>query len=504
VTLHDPTVREVPSRVRRGLKWKLFSEASIFVSRTGVAVVLAHLLTPRDFGVAGMALVLTSFVITFADLGLGNALVQRRSLTEADRSTMFWTSVVGGACLTLLTAALSSPIARFYGEPRVRQLFMVLGLSFFVIALGATQRSLLSRAMNFRSLELRNVAGVVAGAAAGIALAVAGFGAWALIVQSLTISVVSTVLLWAIVPWRPQFRFSSQSARELGGFGLRSFGGSLFTIINQISDKILIGRYLGAAPLGAYVLAFNTVLVPLNRIVAPIQQLLYPALSRLQDDRERVASTWLRVNTLVLAVCAPLMVGTMLTASDLVPVVFGPRWHSAIPVLEILSWVSIMQAVQGLCPVVLQALNRPATTLWFSLFALLVNFAAYVVGLRWGIVGVAACFAVSSTGLAIWYVALTARAIGVRRGDFLRSIGGVSQGAAAMAAGMLLSRIALGHTSGQALRLVLVLACGVLVYVLVCLWRAPEVAREFKIAIRNSRRQQELPTAVPNLHPSEP
>jgi O-antigen/teichoic acid export membrane protein len=483
--LRDPTRAQLVARVESGLKWKLLSEATLIVTRMSVAIVLARLLTPRDFGIAGMVLVMSAFVTSFADFGLGNALVQRRSLSEKDRSTMFWASCAVGVSMTAIGVAVSKVAAGFYHEAQVRNLFAVLSLGFVITSLGATQRSLLSRTMDFRSLEIRSMAAALAGASVGITTAALGHGPWALILQSLTIVSVSTALVWPLVPWRPHLVFSWDSLRSLGGFGIRSVGGSFLASLNQVSDKLLIGRFLGAAPLGVYTIGYNTMLLPLTRIVSPIQQVLYPALSRLQDDPRNLATAWLRMNRAVGALCIPLMVGVMVTAPDLVPVAFGERWRSAVPILQILAWVGITQCLQGLLPVVLQVVNRPGTYLRFSGFALVVNIGGYAIGLHWAITGVATAYAISSTMLGLLYTRLTANAVGTSLRAVAASLAGVTQAALALAGATLATRLFLVHEGVPPwIRLLALVGVGAVVFVSVCFWRDPELILEVRGVLR--------------------
>jgi PST family polysaccharide transporter len=481
IDLSDPQAGDVSARIRGGLRWKFLSETVILISRLGIAILLARLLTPREFGIAGMALVIANLVVAFADIGVGTALVQRRTINDTERSTMFWLSVAAGTFFTLAGIGLSFAVGSFYGEPQVTPLFMVFSLGFVLTSLSATQRTLLYRAMDFRRLELRTVVGVLAGVVAGLTVALLGFGPWALIVQSLTVIVVSTVLLWLLVPWRPQFLFDRHVARELGAFGLRSVGASLFTISTTIVDKVLIGRFLGATPLGVYNLAFNTVLMPLTRVVVPIAEVFYPAISRLQDDPEGLGRLWIRMNRAVLVVFAPLMLGIMITAPDLVPAVFGERWVASVPVLELLACGGLALAMQSLNPAVLQAVNRPATALRFSVVTFATNIAAYAIGLHWGVVGVAAGFAIANTLLAVAYAVLIARVVGLRLRTLLASQAGVAQAAVAMGAAMLAVRdFGLDELSGHWLRMTAVLIVGGVAYILVLLWRAPGIIDEVR------------------------
>src|SRR5579884_495171 len=152
--LADPERPELRSRVLTGFAWKVASGVLSQVLNTVVFILLARLLAPREFGIAAMAMVVSAFVITYSDCGLGLALVQKETISETDSSTVFWASVALGATMGLVLVALAPLIAGFYHTPEVRSLLDVLALSFFFTGLGSTHRSLQLRAMNFRVLEL--------------------------------------------------------------------------------------------------------------------------------------------------------------------------------------------------------------------------------------------------------------------------------------------------------------------------------------------------------------
>ena len=468
-------------RVLRGIGWKLATQIVGQGSRLVVAIVLARLLAPHDYGLAGMVLVLSSLVLVFSDLALGAALVQKETLTEEDRSTVFWTSVGFGAFFSIAGAALSGPVAWFYGEPAVKPLVAAFSLSFLVTALGTTQTALMTREMRFRSLELRHIAATVVGAAVGIALAVRGYGAWAIIAQQLAFATASTLLLWRFAGWRPRFVFSLASLRELGGFGGNVFGTRLLFYLNRNADNILIGKFLGKAALGAYSFSYNTMLVPFNQIAGPIQEVLFPAFTRMQGDPGRMAAAWLRVNRLIGAVSIPALLGLIVAAPDFVAVVLGGRWAAAVPVIQILAWVGLLQSLQRLNSSVLQARNRTGTLLRYSVVVLGASLVAFVGGLRFGIVGVAAAYAISSTIVEPLYTWLTARCLGVSLLDFGRSLAGVVQASLLMLAAALATRLALVHVGVPAgARLAAVVALGAAVYAGGVLWRAPDVVAELR------------------------
>ena len=482
------------NRIRSGLAWKVASQVFRQLSRVAVVVILARLLTPAEYGVAAMVLVFSTLVLIFTDLALGAALVQREELSERDRSTVFWTSVTAGVGFTFLGIALSWPLAAFYGEPEVQPLFAVMSVSFLVTALGTAHSALLNREMRFKSLELRMMAGTFVGGVVGIAVAYAGYGAWAIIWQQLAIAAVSTAFLWLFSPWRPRFIFSGASLRSLGGFSANVFGTRVLFYMNRKLDHMLIGRFLGASALGAYAVAYNVMLMPLSRIAQPVVEVLFPAMSRIQDDRKRMAAMWLRANRMIGAISIPAMVGLMIVAPEFVATLFGSRWEEAVPVIQILAWVGLLQSLQRLNSSVLQACDRTGTLLRYSIVVLLASVVAFVGGLHWGIVGVATGYAISSTLVEPYYAWITARVLDVPLADYARSLAGVAQATAGMAAVVLAAKVWLVSPELAAgLRLAIFVALGLGSYGLLAAWRAPELRAD----VRGLRRERPAPAPQP-------
>jgi O-antigen/teichoic acid export membrane protein len=485
---------DLRARIVSGLAWKVVSQVFRQGSRIAVAIVLARLLTPDDYGLAAMVLAFSALVIIFSDLALGAALVQRRELDEADRSTVFWVSAAVGSAFTVLGVAASYPVAAFYGEPSVQPLFAAFSISFLVTALGTTQSALLSRAMDFKSLELRMMAGTAVGGVVGIWLALEGYGAWAIIGQQLAIAGVSTVLLWALSPWRPRFVFSTATLRDYWSFSASVFGTRLLFYLNRNADNVLIGRFLGSAALGVYAVAYNIMLMPLSRIAQPVVEVLFPAFSRLQDDRPRMAAAWLRGNRMIGAITVPAMVGLIVVAPEFVRIVLGAQWAEAIPVIQLLAWVGLLQSLQRLNSSVLMACDRARTLLGYSVVVLVASLAAFVLGLQWGIVGVAAAYAASSTVVELYYTWLTARVLELSPFALLRALSGVVQATLGMLACVLFARAGLVDAGvGDAGRLILLTAIGAASYAVLCRWRAPEVLGE----LRGLRRRRSEPAPAP-------
>lgn len=490
----EPTLR---SRVTRGLAWKATSSGTLQLMRFAVGIVLAHLLSPHDYGVAGMVVVFSSLILIFSDLAFGSAVIQRQALTEDDRSTVFWTTAAVGLALTLVGIGLSGPVADFYGEPAVRPLFAAMSVSFVIAAVGSTQAALLTRDMSFRSLELRQIAAALVSGAAGITLAALGKGPWAIIAQQIASATVSTSLLWVASPWRPRFRYSRRSLRELSGYSGNVFGSRLLFYANRNADNMLVGRFLGPSALGAYSVAYNLMLVPISQIAIPVQDVLFPAFARMQHDLDALKAAWARANRLVAAIALPALGGLIVVAPDFVDVVLGKRWHPAVRVIQVLALVGMLQSVQGLNSSVLRAVDRTGALFRYSVVVTVASLTAFVVGLHWGVVGVATAYAISSAFVEPYYSRLTARSVGLSLIDFVRPLAGVAQAVVAMAACVLAARqLAIYGGVPTALRLVSLIVIGAVTYTLFCAWRAPEVVAEIRDLRRRRRRPQMTAAAL--------
>jgi len=415
----EDTSLDLRSAVVTGVRWKMLTQFVFEGSRVVVAIMLTHLLSPTDYGVAAMAFVAASFASVLVDPSLGQVLVQRPAISEDDRSTAFWTTFGVGALFTIGGVALSGVVAGWFGEPQVQGLFIALSLGFVIGAAGMTQTSLLTRQLAFRSLEIRQIVATLIGAVFALAIGLAGLGPWAIIGNSLAFTVSCTVMVWFLTPWRPRAIYSFASLRSMGGFSSKLFVARIVGWFNGYADNLLVGRYLGPADLGAYSLAFSVCVVPLVDIGRPIEQLLGPTFAKI-DDPERLERAWLHAKRLASALLAPGFLALAVAAPDLVPVVFGEKWHSVIVPLQLLCLGGVATALTSLNGSFLYSQGKGGTVLRLSVAFTIVTVAGFVIGLHWGIVGVAASTAVTRWMLVPFNMVLTTRAVGI---NFWKTMG---------------------------------------------------------------------------------
>jgi O-antigen/teichoic acid export membrane protein len=482
------------SRVLGGLGWTGASELVMQITRMIAAITLARLLAPEAYGLAALALVFSSFVVVFSDLALGAAIVQRKNLSDDDRSTAFWISVVFGAIFTVIGVLLARPVAHFYGKDELAPLCAALSATFVITAVATTHEALLLRDMRFATTERRMMIATLAGAVVGVAVGLWQRNAWAIIAQQLAMATVSTILLWRWSPWRPRLRFSRRSARELGGFSGFVVGHRLLYYAHRNADNILVGRFIGTAALGAYSLAYNVMLQPLARIAGPVQKVLWPAMSEMQDEPERIAAAWVRVVRLLGLITVPALFGMIVVAHEFVDVVLGPKWAQAATLIQILAWVGVLQALQSINTDILQARGKASTVLRFTILFTGAHVVGFVIGLHWGVVGVAAGYCITSTLVEPVYTWMTAREIGISPWRIIGSLRGIFEATAVMVAVLIGVRaLLIDAGASELVRLLVLVPIGAVVFGAVSMARASEAWDDIAGIVSHMARGRRVP-----------
>ncbi|MGQ9730140.1 MAG: lipopolysaccharide biosynthesis protein [Candidatus Zipacnadales bacterium] len=404
-TPHDLTGKTVS-----GVVWIGATQfARNLVSLVSTAI-LARLLTPEDFGLVGMATVVTNFAGMFSNFGLSEAAIQRRQLTAEQSSNLFWLNVGTGLVLAVIVAAISPLAAAFYRQPEVAPLTAVVGLSLFLLGMAAQPNALLLRAMRFRAVSLVQLVAVVFANGGAIGVAALGGGVWALIFQIVAHPLAQAITVWLVLPWRPQwFR------RRTGTASLVAFGGK-FTLIRAIQagatnvDAALIGRLSDASALGYYSRAMQLLRWPLATIVGALEGVVVSPLARLQDEPHRLASAYTRAVRMLAAIAMPVIAALAVYAPEVVLLVYGPQWQPTILIFRVLciasAWWVLFTTVEWLFTATGQ---MDAFLRWASVQSgtFVVCFA---VGARYGVIGVAVGFAAATsltTPFGLWYMCRT-------------------------------------------------------------------------------------------------
>jgi O-antigen/teichoic acid export membrane protein len=365
------------------------AQGAQFILNLAYIMVLARLLLPQDFGLVAMVTTVMGFLRIFQDAGLSTATVQRQQITHAQVSNLFWVNVTVGSVITLLVAALAPAVAWFYREPRLIGITLVLSVTFLLASSAVQHVALLNRQMRFGVIAVIDVVSMLAGYLTGIAMALWKCGYWALVFANVLQVAIKLVLAWSISRWRPQLPSRNTQTRRLLSFGANLTAGTLMYSLARGADSLLIGRFFGAAAVGLYSRGSVLLIRPLERFMAPIDAVLIPALSLIQNQPDRYRRTFLQVFETI-ALISFLFTGLFLALSyPLTLAVLGPKWEAAAVIFASFTMAALAYPLAGAATWLFASQGRGKDWVLTSSIISSVALCSFLVGLSFGPAGVA-------------------------------------------------------------------------------------------------------------------
>jgi O-antigen/teichoic acid export membrane protein len=391
----------------RGGTVTVAAQGAQLILQMASTVVLARLLAPADYGIVGMVTVVIGFGYLFKDLGLSLATVQKTDINHGQISNLFWINVIISVCLALVIAVIAPLIALFYDEPRLRLITIALSVSFVFEGLKVQHNAIMQRRMQFTALSSIQIISMLTGTAIGITAALSGAGYWSLVAMQLTTALTSMMCVWFFCEWRPGRPVKGSGVKGMLVFGANLTGFSVLNFFARNLDNVLIGKYCGAAALGLYSKAYGLMMLPLSQINAPISAVAIPALSRLHDDPDEYRKYYLRAISLIAFVTMPAMVFLAVMSKQVILLVLGPKWVEAARIFSFLAVAGLGQPMANSTGWLFISQGRTRDMLRWGIVGSSVTVLAFLLGLHWGPVGVAACYAAVNCAvipLLFWFV----------------------------------------------------------------------------------------------------
>lgn len=408
--------------VRGGLV-TVVSEAFRFVLQTGSMIVIARLLTPDEFGVQGMVLALTGFVLLFKDAGLSMATVQRDEISHEEVSTLFWINTAIGVLLSLIIAAAAPILVMFYHEPRLFWVTIGSGLAFLISGLGTQHGALLQRAMRYTAMARISVYSLLVSSVVGIGMALAGCGYWSLVGMTLASTIVGTVGSFIALPWIPGMPRRGQGIRSMLHFGgTITLNNLIVYLAYNTVPNMLLGRFCGAEAVGLFGRAYQLVNLPMQQLNNAIYKVAFPALSRIQNDNARVCRSFLSGYSVLLSFNTPITISTALFAEEIIRILLGEKWLHATPVLLLLTPAILGFALVNPLGWFMMATGRALRSLRIAYLVGPVVILGVAAGLPHGLNGVALGFSVAVVVLVVPIVIWALHGTGITMRDFWATV----------------------------------------------------------------------------------
>jgi O-antigen/teichoic acid export membrane protein len=482
----DENAEAFGSRVRSAVIWRSGSQILAQIITWASTLLVIRLLDPSDYGLFAMTQVVIAFLAFLNGWGFASALVQSDSVDPFRIRQAFGLLLVLNALLAAIQFFGAPYAAAYYGQPMVTELLRVQALMFLATPFIALPEVMMSRALDFRRQAIVNLLAALAGAGTALGCALAGYGVWTLVyapiamfwTRAIGLTLVARLLVW------PSFNF--RGCGQIIGFGSAILFSQLFWLVQSQADIFIAGARFDAHALGLYAEALFLAQIFMAKFVPPLNEVAFPAYSRIKNDMAAVRWNFLKTVRLVMLVAAPFYCGLAVVAGPMVETLFGAKWLGMVPYIQLISLALILMTVQILFAPVTNALGKPSISMFTAMSGAILFPVAFLIGAEWGLVGMAWAWLIAAPLLLLVTARLSAPLIGVTLWDIARAIlpGLVPALVMAIGVGFAAAGIApLGFSA--AVRLTALVALGVALYgALLWLLEREAIAEVLRLVLR--------------------
>lgn len=367
--------------------WSATQRFGVLILSFVTNLILAWYLSPNDFGAIGMLTIFISLSETIIDSGLGAALIQKKDPSELDYSTVFWCNLLISVVLYLLLFFTAPLISIFYKMEILTPLLRVKAIVLIIQGFRLIQTTRLQKQLNFKKISIVYLTASFISTVAAIVAAVLGLGVWALVIKTLLDTFIRTLIFWFIEKWKPLFKFSKESFKELFSFGAVMLSTSIITTLYTNIQALIIGKAFSATELGYYTQAYKLEEVPANAIEQIVNQVSFPVFSKLKDDIEKMKKGLQKIVISISYVFFPLMIFCIVCALPIFNFLYPDKWAPAIPYFRCLCLAGMMESVNTMHTNLLKASGKKGLYFKIQLIKRIIGMILIITSVYFGIIG---------------------------------------------------------------------------------------------------------------------
>lgn len=372
-----------------GMFWTFSERMSSQLVSVVVAIVLARLLTPDQYGTISLVTVFVTLANVFMTSGFGTALIQKENADSIDFSTVFYFGIIFSVAVYCFLYFFVILIAKFYEMPILVPILRVLALVLPVSAVNSVQQAYVSRRMDFKNFFYATLVGTLISAIIGITMAYNGFGVWALVGQSMSNTVASTAVLWFVVRWRPSREFSFSRLHGLFEYGWKLLVQSFLITLYDNLRSLAIGKFYSSRDLAFYTKGTSYPNLIVTNVDTAMGRVLFPAMSKEQRDFSRIKSVARRSTKLCSFIMSPLLIGLAASGRSFVDFLLTAKWLPMVPYLQIICFCLLVRAAQTATLQAIKATGKSNLVLRMDIPVRIVGFIALAISLKFGVIFVA-------------------------------------------------------------------------------------------------------------------
>ncbi len=368
-----------------GLFWSFIDSFANQGVQFIVGIILARILSPREFGLIGMLTIFIAISQSFIESGFSSALIRKKDCSQTDYSTIFYFNLVIGCIFYIILFISAGAISTFFKEPQLEILLQVLGFGLILNAFGIIQRTILTKNINFKLQTKVSLVASIGSGSIAITLALLNFGVWSLVALTLTRFGLTSLFLWIWAKWKPHLVFSKKSFNELFAFGSKLMISGLIDTTYRNVYYFIIGKYFSAIELGYYTRADQFKALPSQNLTGIISRVSYPILSSIQDDISKLKTAYQQIIRSTMFVTFILMLGMAAMAKPMIMTLIGEKWLPAATYLQMLCFVGMFYPLHALNLNMLQVQGRSDLFLKLEIIKKILAIPTIILGIFLGI-----------------------------------------------------------------------------------------------------------------------
>lgn len=478
---------DLKKKTLNGLIWKFSERICAQLVTFIVSIILARILLPEDYGAIALVMVFISIADVFVSSGFGSALIQKKDADQVDFSSVFYFNLGFSIIVYIILFIIAPFISSFYNMQVLSSVLRVLGLKIPLAAINSVQSAYISRHMLFKKFFLATLGGTIGSAVVGIIFAYNGYGVWALVAQYLFNSVVDTIILWFTVKWRPKKIFNFKRLKPLLNFGWKLLASKLVNeVISQLRN-LIIGKVYTSSDLAYYNKGVSFPNLILTNINASITAVVYPAMSKLQDNSDRFKKYLLKSISYSTFIIAPIMMGMFIVSDNIIELLLTDKWMFCVPYVQIACLYSVFQPLTTMNLEAINAIGRSDLDLKFAiikrglaiiLIILTVKYGVFVMALTDIIVTIVAVILNSTVNKKLFNITLL---------EYINSFMPHILRSTVMSIGIwIITRsILINYTKSLLITLILQVFIGIFIYILLCAFTRCKEFNEIIVKIKN-------------------
>lgn len=428
---------DLKQQITKNIKWIGISQFVGYAIQFVVWAFLARMLSPDSFGALGIAAAVLNALILFNELGLSSAIIQKKDVEERHKDVVFWVCAGMGFLFLTIAFAISPFFVKFFRNGEVSSLILIFAVKYFIDSFGIVHNALLVKEMFFKKIAFIEVLSGILFGVVSIVMVLSGFGISSFAWGYTAGGILRIILLWINCPFKPSISFSLMDFKELFGYGRNIVGFKVLSYFSGNIDIFLIGRILGTFVLGYYSLAMNLINFPRQKICSIISTIAFSAFSKIQDDVGTLCQTYLQMIKYAAIFNFPILLGLMFISPQFVRIVYTSKWMYMVLPLQILCVYGISFSLTTFIGLIFDSTGHPEYSFRFGLYSLIGTVFAVLVGLKFGLRGIAVALSIYSIIMNLLGHAMVKQLIKASFREYFKSLVSAAVCSLAMAMGLI-------------------------------------------------------------------